>query len=160
MNTYTYTVGTVLLDKLTDEIKAAVPGKTIPGLSKSGNQLSVFAMSALTTDEQSAVVNALAAHSPVDMTRIIKEKYLVAVAFGSDLMADYATKRIMRGCGVADTERVLAKLATIQRSILSGSLYVAIEQLEAFRDQLLPDPDIPDSDCNEFITKIKAFLGI
>lgn len=155
---YIYTKNLVNSDRLATEIKAnSSVIATLQGINWSApSRLEIEFSPSLTAEEAIIVQGIVNAHSGLTTSDIVKDRILKAMEFGKELMADYATKRVVRGAGVADTERVLNKLGYIQTSLLAGSLYVALDQL----NKLAADSDVPQSDIDEFKLRISKYLGL
>lgn len=154
MFTYTYTKN-IDAGKLQSEIKAAGLIYVLYIDTYSSNVKINFSQQ-LTAGQKTILDGVLSSHVAVSASDTVKAKILSAMDFGKELMADYATKRVIRGAGIADTERVLNKLGHIQTSLMAGSLYVALDQL----DKLSADDDILQADINDFKTRIQQYLGL
>lgn len=152
---YTFQKTNLMLDKLDAELKAIT--SKVQYLSwDAPSTLRVITSANLSTLEQNAVSAAVVAHQSQTVKDLIKAAIINGMSFGCNLIADYGTTRKLRGCGIEDTERVLQKLGHIQTSLMSGSLYVALAQLE----RLEADEDIPQEDIDEFKAKLQAYLGV
>jgi len=148
-----YYTATVNPSKLNREIKSDFPWLA---LSTSGASITISSTVELSVEQKETLDYLVVNHTTDDLYAAVKNSIVRATAFGQDMMAEYATKRVLRGATIEDTTSVLSKLSNIQSSLSVGSLYVALNQL----GNLQPDDEIPQEDIDEFIQKISAYLGL
>jgi len=79
------------------------------------------------------------------------------MSFGQQIMAEYGAKNVLRGLSVAQVQSIMALTSDIQSALLSGSLYVALDEIS----QIIPDGIlITQTDMDDFRHKIQDYLGI
>jgi len=93
--------------------------------------------------------------------RVAAQKYIAtritaAMAFGQKIMAEYGASNVYTGKTVAEIKLIAAKLSTLQSLLLSGSLYVALDEIDLIEADSLVTNEVK----NEFKAKIRKYLGI
>jgi hypothetical protein len=158
--TYTKTAN---LDKLTAEINnASIP---LNYLSSVGNQLTVVTLITLSSDQVTTLNNLVNAHNPVDQTAILAGKLDAAMVFGKALIVEVALANIQAGITAAGKTRAVSDYAQkLQNYLVTGSLYAAIEEITALRNDLTRpllglSPFITDDKLDYYKQKIQTFVS-
>jgi hypothetical protein len=92
----------------------------------------------------------------VDPYEAIRNAVVAAQAFGRDLIIDYSVKNVVRGYTELQVATVATDLDSIMTLLSSGALYTAKEAIQSFT----PTSLITAEDKDEFIGKIKTYLGL
>lgn len=142
--------------KLSDELATA--GFINATISVDGfDRVTVNLPITLTTAEQASLDTIIRNHSPLDVRAIVKARILAAAAFGQDLIAEYATDNVLAGYTIPQIKVIIDKTAKVQAALRTGSLYVAIDELDAIE----PDQDLVTVEkITQFRNKIQDYLGI
>jgi hypothetical protein len=96
-------------------------------------------------------------NSTPDMHSVVQGKILAAMAFGQNLMASYGATNVLSGYNVEQIQFIMAKTAMVQSALLSGSLYVALDELSKIE---IDGTIITGVRITEFRNKIQDYLGI
>lgn len=149
MNSYPYTK-LYNLDALVNQIAAA----NIPMISMdliSTTQFVVNTANALTND-QIAVLNAVVAShvSTTNLQDMVTAKIVAARDFGMNLIAQYGAQNVLSGYNISQIQDIMNRTAKVQNALNTGSLYVAITELNAIQT----DDSIITAD------KIKSFRNL
>lgn len=87
---------------------------------------------------------------------MVNSRIRAAMEFGKQLMVEYGTKNVLAGYTTAQILAIADKLSKLQSLLLSGSVYAALEEINA----LVPDANVTQESIDEFKAKVKNFLGI
>lgn len=87
----------------------------------------------------------------------IKAKILGAMEFGKNIMAEYGASNVLAGLSLSQVQQVMTSTAKIQSALLSGSLYVALDEISKLE---LDDVIITDARVTAFRNKIQKYLNI
>lgn len=88
---------------------------------------------------------------------IIKNKILASMEFGKNLMAEYGASNVLAGFSLEQIKYIIEQTKKVQDALASGSLYVAIDELNALiTDETL----ITVEKVTECRNKIERYLGI
>ena len=133
---------------------------------------STFTVAVNTGTAQSKVyqtINSMPVNAPVvtlTTTQIYTGVVLAAMTFGQQLMVQFAVQNILAGITQAgQSANLLAYTANLSQAITTGSLYVAIAQIEA----MIADTSSAKTNLSPFITnavlyiylnQIQAYLGV
>lgn len=91
----------------------------------------------------------------------IKNIISSAVAFGMDLMIEFASENVMLGITQAGmTNAVRQRTAQIVNCLMTGSLYDAIVQARAIPAEDKDPTFLTDARLLAFVNKIETYLGI
>lgn len=98
--------------------------------------------------------------SKIDIKKLIDQKLQSrmesAIAFGKQLMIDYAKRNILAGKTTQQIMDIMIKMQFIKNLLDSGSLYTALDAI-----RLVPIDDItPQEDMDWAINKLKNYLQI
>lgn len=119
------------LEKLNLEIAAA----NIPMISMdlmSDTHFVVNTAQQLTNSQQAALNQVVAAHIVVtDLVTQVANKILAARSFGTRLIAQYGAQNVLSGYPIEVIQEIMIKTAKVQAALNTGSLYVAIQELNA-----------------------------
>jgi hypothetical protein len=115
----------------------------------------------VTEFECASIKKALKTEWAAYQARVNAQKYIAtritaAMDFGKKLMAEYGASNVYSGKTIAEVKAIAAKLSTLQALLLSGSLYVALEEI----DSITSDTLVTDQVKAEFKAKIRKYLGI
>jgi len=114
------------------------------------------------TDFQcAALIRSLKTQWNAYQAQVAAEKYVTtrikaAMAFGTNLMAEYGAQNVVSGKTVANIMTLSTKLATLQSLLQSGSLYAALDEI----DRITPDALLTQATKDQFKVKIRKYLGI
>lgn len=89
-------------------------------------------------------------------TRSVEKAVSKAMGFGKNLMIEYAAENVLAGKTTAEVKTISDKLIDLQRLLDSGSLYVALEEM----DNVVPDTLVTQATIDDFKAKIQAYLGV
>lgn len=156
MNCYNYTKS-IKSDLLQKEIIAA--GLTdVVYIETVGNDVKIFFNNLLNEDQEILLSNIVSAHSSVPpMIEYIKNRILAAMEFGKNIMAEYGASNVIRGLTIEQVQDVMVRTERLQKALITGSLYVAIDEINAIEtDEEIITPDR----VTEFRNKIETYLGI
>jgi hypothetical protein len=93
---------------------------------------------------------------PPNPAVLVKGRILEAMEFGKQLTAEFGASNVLAGKTTAQIAAISDKLSVVQARILSGSLYAALEAIDA----LQPDANVSAEAIAEFKLKVQVFLGI
>jgi hypothetical protein len=124
-------------------------------------QVEFDAATAAMTDYEKAALQAFfngGTPSPqADMVGYVKTRVLSAMDFGKNLMAEYGASNIVSGLTLAQVKQVMLVTADVQAALLSGSLYVALDEVA----NIVPDGVVvTESKITDFRHKIQDYLGM
>lgn len=108
------------------------------------------------TDE-SALSAAVTAHVATTSADVVAAAILRATEFGNDLIVEYATSNVLSGYTVEQVKDIIEKTAKVQVALKSGSLYVALDEL----DLVVTDETVITADkILVFKNRIETYLGL
>lgn len=151
------------LDKLTAEIKAA--GLPLNYMSSSGSELTIVTLTSLDSPQTSALNALVSAHDPIDANAVLAAKLDAAIMFGKSLIVEVALSNIQAGITQAGKTRAVADYTQkLQNYLVTGSLYAAMEEITALRNDLTRpllglSPFITDAKLDAYKAKILAFVS-
>jgi hypothetical protein len=148
-------IKTVEPSKLQGElIDQALP---VIGISTEGTAVKIETSSMLSDIDKTKMDAYVYAHNPVDMTVYVAEKIINAMQFGRKIMAEYGASNVLAGLTVDQVKSVMQTLSGVQAAILTGSLYVALDEIAA----ITPDGTlITQAKLDKFKHKIQDYLQI
>lgn len=86
-----------------------------------------------------------------------KNSIIAAMAFGRDLIAEYGGQNVASGFNLTQLQTIITATAGVQAAIMTGSLYMALEQLALVPvDGVL----ITTEKITYFRNKLQAYLGL
>lgn len=119
------------LDKLNNEIAAA----NIPMISMDLISDSEFIVNTAVelTSQQLQTLNAIiAAHvTTTNIKDVVAARIMAARDFGMKLIAQYGAQNVLSGYDIQQIQYIMEKTAKVQAALNTGSLYVAINELNA-----------------------------
>lgn len=97
-----------------------------------------------------------AAYDPA-INKVVQGRIQSAKDFGSTLMVEYATSNVLAGFNVSQIQDIMNRTQKVADALNSGSLYVAIEELNALTtDATLITP----AKVTTYRNKIQRYLGL
>jgi hypothetical protein len=112
--------------------------------------------SALTTAEKTELDSLIASHTTDDFQKYVEKAIMNAQVFGNEIMVEYGAKNVIAGKSVTDVGLISERLAIVQQLLSSGSLHVALAEL----DNVTVDALISQAEIDEVKTKIQEYLGL
>lgn len=145
------------LEKLNLEIEAA----HIPMISMDLISSSVFVVNCaaqLTNDQLAALNRVVAAHiASTSMVDFVASRIIAARAFGIKLIAQYGAQNVLAGYSIEIIQDVMIRTAKVQAALNSGSLYVAITEINS----IVPDDTVITAVKLQTVrNQIEDYLGI
>lgn len=100
----------------------------------------------------------IVAHNAIanSATKSVEKAVSKAMGFGKNLMIEYAAVNVLSGKTTAEVKTISDKLVDLQRLLDSGSLYVALEEM----DNVVPDTLVTQATIDDFKAKISTYLGV
>lgn len=145
------------LDKLVNEIAAA----GIPMISMdlpSSSEFIVNTANALTNTQITALNAVVASHTlTTNVQDIVASKISAARDFGLKLITQYGAQNVLSGYSVEQIQDIMSRTARAQVALNTGSLYVAIAELNAIETD---DTIITAAKIKVFRNQIEDYLGI
>lgn len=119
------------LDKLNLEIaQSGIPMISMDIISE--NQFVINTAVQLTNSQQATLNQVVASHVPVStMLDIVANRILAARAFGTKLIARYGASNVIAGYSIEQIQDIMTRTARVQSALNTGSLYVAIQEINA-----------------------------
>lgn len=126
------------LDKLTKEIDAAHIPMISMDLISSSNFIVNTAVQ-LSNAQQLALNQVVASHvSASNIVDVVAGKIMEARTFGIKIIMNYGAQNILAGYPVSIIQEIMIRTAKVQGALNTGSLYVAINEINA----IVPDDSI------------------
>lgn len=155
MISYSYTK-TIIPDKLQDEI--IVELSDIHHIDTVGDEVEIYFNEELSLEQKDTLDAIVAAHSiSPNINIVVKNRILAAMEFGKNIMAEYGASNILVGKSLEQIQDIMTRTAKLQAALATGSLYVAISELDA----LEPDGEIiTEAEITICRNRIQTYLGI
>lgn len=151
-----FTNGAVNTNALQLEISESATVTGFSGLTIEGDNLNVLGTSLPNAEALDAIITAHNAAS-AGAKDYVKGRILSAMSFGQNLMAEYGAENVLAGKTTAQVQSIMEQTGKIQTAFLSGSLYVALNEIES----VVPDGTlITQATLDNFRHKIQDYLGI
>lgn len=147
----------VNLDMLNAELLKAGLSSKLSSVTQAGNILTVSTIGNLSPIDSKALYQVVVNHiipNPYEVA--VQGKIQAAILFGQKFMIEVATENVMSRFTTEQIMRMLIKYGHIQAMMVSGSLYTALQAIEAVQ----PDDLISLERKNRYIKKIKEYLGL
>lgn len=145
------------LEKLNGEIAAA----GIPMISMdllSDTHFVVNTAQQLTNAQQNSLNQVVASHSALSTIQDqVASKIMAARDFGVRLIAQYGAQNVLSGYSIEQIQDIMTRTAKVQAALNTGSLYVAISELNAIE---LDDTIITAAKIKVFRNQIEDYLQI
>lgn len=145
------------LDKLNSEIAAA----GIPMISMdliSSNEFIVNTANQLTNSQIAILDGVIAAHTvTTNMQEIVAAKIAAARNFGLKLITQYGAQNVLSGYSIEQIQDIMTRTAKVQAALNTGSLYVAIQELNAVQTDA---SIITEAKIKQFRNQIEDYLQI
>lgn len=155
---YSYTK-VVNTDKLEAEIK--ITGLPYCYLETVGvDKLYVWMNEELSSTQESILTSVVQNHTTsmtVSPAELIKQKIIAAMAFGRELIAEYGATNVLAGYSIEEIQEIMDKTARVQVALNTGSLYVALAELDAVE---IDGSIITEEKMEIFRHKIQDYLQI
>src|SRR5690606_10791166 len=104
-----------------------------------------------------SVVQNHTASMTVSPAELIKQKIIAAMAFGRELIAEYGATNVLAGYSIEEIQEIMDKTARVQVALNTGSLYVALAELDAVE---IDGSIITEEKMEIFRHKIQDYLQI
>lgn len=131
-----------------------VPQTNFSHIETSGT--TVYIHYTASTDE-SALSAVVMVHSAVISADVVSAAILRAAEFGTTLIIEYAASNVLSGYSLEQVKDILEKTTKVQVALRSGSLYVALDEL----DYVVTDESvITTPKLVVFKNKIETYLGL
>ncbi len=153
MAKYSY-VKAINLSLLTAELATAKMNTLVDSISTEGTVLNINTNKELSPWEQMRLRSIIVKHNPI--TPIVENRIISAMDFGRQLQISFATRNVMAGLNEQQILQLILQLKEVQNLLLTGSLKTALMAMQ----QLKPSAALPQSLIDEFIQKIKVYLGV
>jgi hypothetical protein len=141
--------------RLKDQL--AAEGIAVDCINTMGAYCEVYTPSALSPEDIQILEALVQSHNPVNMNEIVAKKILGAMQFGKEFMADYGASNVLAGFTIEQIKYVMTVTADLQAALLTGSLYVALDELAAIEtDEVIITP----AKVTDARHKIQTYLGI
>lgn len=157
MYSYEYNNKALNLTKLVGELATA--GFIISSIdSISPTQYSINFETILSDGQKQSLDSLIAAHTVApDTLTYLTQRILDCRTFGIHLVAKYGATNIMAGYNVAIIQDIMTRTARVQAALNSGSLYVAITELNAVT---LDSSIVTTAKIKSVRNEIEDYLGI
>lgn len=109
------------------------------------------------SNNQSAYNTWYASYTSIPIEEVIKRKILAAMEFGRNLMAEYGSQNVLAGFTLEQIQDIMARTSKVQAALSTGSLYVALVELDAVETDEVVVTTARITECRN---KIQAYLGI
>lgn len=145
------------LDKLVKEIEsAAIPMISMDLISDS--EFVVNTANQLTNSQILALNGVVAAHTlTTNIQDVVAAKIMAARDFGTRLIAQYGAQNVLSGYSIEIIQDIMTKTAKVQAALNTGSLYVAIQELNSVETD---DTIITAAKIKVFRNQIEDYLQI
>lgn len=156
MYCYNY-VKAINADKLDVELKHS----SLPYvyLETVGDKVKLWMRVDLTSEQVSSLDSIMESHTTLEMVdpgAIVRDKIVKAMEFGRNFIVSYAADNIMAGYSLADIQKILERTTTITTALTTGSLYVALDEL----NKLQPDELITEATITKYRHKLQDYLNL
>jgi hypothetical protein len=145
------------LEKLNLELEAA----GVPMISMdliSDTQFIVNTANQLTNEQQLTLNAVVSSHIPTSTIQdVVADKIAAARSFGLKLIAQYGAQNVLSGYSIVQIQDIMNRTAKVQAALNTGSLYVAIAELNAVETD---DTIITTDKIKSFRNLIQDYLGI
>lgn len=130
-----------------------------PIVDAHGNEIGTVSLPANSSEEAWDHVMAQFNTTPtqISMNELVKSRIRAARGFGQDLIYQYGTYNVLSGFTVEQIQSIMSRTLKLVAALTTGSLYVAIEELNALE---LDDTIITETVVTQYRNKIEDFLGI
>lgn len=154
----------VAIDRFTQEVESLQLSSAVQAVVESPQDVLVVLTNDVQAADQQAIDAAAAAHVAKTSQDIVRETVAAAIAFGQDLIVDFAAENVLMGITQAGkTKDVADYLSNVMRYAQSGSLYEVIAEVDRLVADGLPanlEPFITTARMAEFKSRVEAYLGI
>lgn len=118
-------------NKLIEEIgNAGIPMMSMDLISNT--QFIVNVANQLTNAQLLTLNQVIASHVVTSsMVQLVADKIIAARAFGIGVIARYGAQNVLAGYDIATIQAIMIKTAKVQAALNTGSLYVAISEINA-----------------------------
>jgi hypothetical protein len=166
MTRVTYAAPKLNLQRFDEALRASTISSRLGYVEGYGEWVRIYLEGDDLSDEEDQLLRGLVAQaSQPTAAEIIKARILAAMEFGKNLMADYGTRNVLAGLTTVEVRQVMGATQKLQAALLSGSMYVALEELSLIPLPLYSDETpgkviIAPETVAEFRHRIQDFLGI
>lgn len=149
--------------KLYRELNTSSVAGLISSITISGDNIDIETYDELSTSDETTLSSLIASHTTPDPTASVNKALENAMEFGHKLLLDFSTQNVLNGITQAGkTKEVLNYLINVKSAIDTGSLYVAVAEIDDLILAGVPvdlDPFINETILNTFKARIIAFLS-
>lgn len=148
--------------KLNKEIMSSAISSQFVSLTTSGDDVNIETNAVLSSPDETILNDLITNHTTSDTSQIIESSIQAAVEFGEKLMIEFSTENVLMGITQAGkTKAVLDYLTSVKNAVDTGSLYVAMDEIDALIAAGIPvdlDPFVTQTRLETFKQKIVDFL--
>jgi len=154
--------GSVLGRKLQDEINADTSvDVNVHHIDTVGDDIFITMESEPSESTINAITALVNAHTSLTAFESVQNVIENAMSFGRQLMKEYAASNVIAGYNTAQVKAISNHLENVQRYIDSGSLYVALDEINSLSPLTVDSVElISQAKLDEFSQKIMDYLGI
>ena len=147
-----------------DQLKNEINISNLEYIETATNLTIIYFNQELTAQQELELENIIDNHIINYSAQEVKKIVENAVAFGQNLIIEFATENVLMGITQAGKTKVVADyLQNVMRYAQSGSLYEVINEVNYLINETVPEnlsPFVTEVRLNSFKSKIETYLGI